>query len=117
MAVQRETEYLLRWDELDEATATNLYLYGTLETPEALYDRIYPAGYEGGAFGGPRVLVDAVSYMADGPGQFDTLRLRLIKTAARVVEMKSKIKIHLPTSAPDQAIWHLAIGRLPRLII
>ena len=48
--------------------------------------------------------------------QFDTLRLRLIKTAARVVEMKSKIKIHLPTSAPDQAIWHLAIGRLPRLI-
>jgi hypothetical protein len=48
--------------------------------------------------------------------QFDTLRLRLVKTAARVVEMKSKIKIHLPTSAPDQAIWHLAIGRLPRLI-
>jgi hypothetical protein len=48
--------------------------------------------------------------------QFDTLRLRLIKTAARVVEMKSKIKIHLPTSAPDQPIWHLALGRLPRLI-
>jgi hypothetical protein len=49
--------------------------------------------------------------------QFDTLRLRLIKTAARVVEMKSKIKIHLPTSAPDQAVWHLALGCLPRLII
>ena len=48
--------------------------------------------------------------------QFDTLRLRLIKTAARIVEMKTRIKIHLPTSAPDQAIWHLALGRLPRLI-
>jgi Transposase DDE domain group 1 len=48
--------------------------------------------------------------------QFDTLRLRLIKIAARIVEMKTRIKIHLPTSAPDQAIWHLALGRLPRLI-
>ena len=72
MSVQRETEYVLRWDELDEKTATNLYLYGTLETPAALYDRIYPADYEGGAFGGPRVLVDAVSYMADGPGRYAT---------------------------------------------
>lgn len=48
--------------------------------------------------------------------QFDTLKLRLIKTAARIVEMKTRIKIHLPTSAPDQAVWHLALGRLPRLI-
>ena len=48
--------------------------------------------------------------------QFDTLRLRLIKTAARIVELKSKIKVHLPSSAPDQAVWHLALGRLPRLI-
>ena len=48
--------------------------------------------------------------------QFDTLRLRLIKTAARIVETKTKIKIHLPTSAPDQAIWHLVLGRLPRLV-
>ncbi|MBL8668795.1 MAG: IS1380 family transposase [Rhodospirillales bacterium] len=47
--------------------------------------------------------------------QFDTLRLRLIKIAARIVEMKTKIKVHLPSSAPDQAIWHLALGRLPRL--
>lgn len=49
--------------------------------------------------------------------QFDTLRLRLIKTAARIVEMKSRINIHLPTSAPDQAVWHLALDRLPRLIL
>lgn len=37
--------------------------------------------------------------------QFDPLRLRLVKVAARIVEMKTKIKIHLPTSTPDQAIW------------
>ena len=30
--------------------------------------------------------------------QFDTLRLRLIKIAARVVEMKTIIRVHLPTS-------------------
>ena len=48
--------------------------------------------------------------------QFDTLRLRLIKTAARVVEMKTKIKVHLPSSAPDQSVWHLVLGRLPRLV-
>jgi hypothetical protein len=48
--------------------------------------------------------------------QFDTLRLRLIKIAARIVEMKTKIKLHLPTSAPNQAVVRLALGRLPRLI-
>ena len=49
--------------------------------------------------------------------QFDTLGLRLIKIAARIVEMKTKIKVHLPTRTPDRAVWHLALGRLPRLII
>jgi hypothetical protein len=48
--------------------------------------------------------------------QFDTLRLRLIKVAARIIETKTRIKIHLPTSAPDQAIWHLVLRRLPRLV-
>ena len=48
--------------------------------------------------------------------QFDTLRLRLVKIAARVVEMKTKIKIDLPTSAPDQSIFRLVLGRLPRLV-
>jgi hypothetical protein len=48
--------------------------------------------------------------------QFDTLRRRLIKVAARIVEMKTKIKVHLPTSAPDQSILHLVLGRLPRLV-
>src|SRR4249919_2758666 len=48
--------------------------------------------------------------------RFDTLRLRLIKVAARVVELKTKIKLHLPTSAPDQAVIHLLRGRPPRLV-
>jgi hypothetical protein len=47
--------------------------------------------------------------------QFDTLRLRLLKLAARVVEMKTMIRIHLPTSCPVQDILHLVLGRIPRL--
>jgi hypothetical protein len=47
--------------------------------------------------------------------QFDTLRLRLVKLAARVVELKTQLKIHLPSSAPDQAIFAMLLGRLPRL--
>jgi hypothetical protein len=42
--------------------------------------------------------------------QFDTLRLRLIKIAARVVELKTQLKIHQPSSAPDQAIFALREG-------
>ena len=48
--------------------------------------------------------------------QFDTLRLRLIKIAARVVEMKTMIRVHLPTSCPGQDILHYALGRIPRLV-
>jgi hypothetical protein len=48
--------------------------------------------------------------------QFDTLRLRLIKLATRVVEMKTMIKIHLPTSCPSQHILRLALTRIPRLV-
>ena len=49
--------------------------------------------------------------------QFDTLRLRLVKIAVRVVELKKKIKIHLPSSTPDQAIFGIILSRLPRLVI
>jgi hypothetical protein len=49
--------------------------------------------------------------------QFDTLRLRLVKLAARVADLKRQIKLHLPTSAPDQAIFALVLARLPRLAI
>jgi len=48
--------------------------------------------------------------------QFDTLRLRLVKLAARVVELKTQIKIHLPSSAPEQAIFGMLLDRLPRLV-
>ena len=48
--------------------------------------------------------------------QFDTLRLRLIKVAARVVELNTQLKIHLPSSTPDQAIFAVLLDRLPRLV-
>ena len=48
--------------------------------------------------------------------QFDTLRLRLIKIAARIVELKTQLKIHLPSSDPDQAIFAMLLSRLPRLV-
>jgi hypothetical protein len=40
--------------------------------------------------------------------QFDTLRLRLIKLAARVIELKTQVKIHLPSSAPSGDLRHAA---------
>jgi hypothetical protein len=41
--------------------------------------------------------------------QFDTLRCRLLKLAARVVETATRIKVRLPSACPDQAIVrHLA---------
>ena len=48
--------------------------------------------------------------------QFDTLRLRLIKIAARVVEMKTQIRLHMPTACPDQRILRIVLGRIPRLM-
>ncbi len=47
--------------------------------------------------------------------QFDTLRLRLIKIAARVVDMRIQIRIHLPTASPAQAILRHVLGRIPHL--
>ena len=48
--------------------------------------------------------------------RFDTLRLRLVKLAARAVELKTQIKIHLPSSAPEQTIFAMLLDRLPRLV-
>ena len=47
--------------------------------------------------------------------QFDTLRLRLIKIAARLIEMKTQIRLHLPTSCPGQNILRLVLERFPKL--
>lgn len=48
--------------------------------------------------------------------QFDTLRPRLIKIAARVIEMNTRIKVCRPTTAPSQNILRLVLARLPRLV-
>jgi hypothetical protein len=48
--------------------------------------------------------------------QFDTLRLRFVKIAARAVEMKTMIRVHLPTSCPGQQMLRYALGRIPRLV-
>ena len=48
--------------------------------------------------------------------QFDTLRLRLVKIAARVVEMKTMIRVHLPTSCPGQEVLRFALAQIPRLV-
>ena len=47
--------------------------------------------------------------------QFDTLRLRLIKIAARIVEMKTRITVHLPSACPAAPVMRLLLERLPRM--
>ena len=48
--------------------------------------------------------------------QFDTLRLRLIKLAARVEVMKRKVRLYLPLSTPNQPVFACALARLPRML-
>ena len=60
--------------------------------------------------------LDARSARCGAVAQFDTLRLRLVKIAARVVEMKTMIRVHLPTSCPAQDIIRFALRRIPRLV-
>jgi hypothetical protein len=43
--------------------------------------------------------------------EFNTLRLRLIKVAARVVEATARIRVWLPTACPDGAAFKLLAGR------
>jgi len=50
-----------------------------------------------------------------GDAQIDTLRLRLIKIAVRVVELKTRITIHLPTACPAGPLVRLLLERLPRM--
>ncbi len=49
--------------------------------------------------------------------QFDTLRLRLIKIAARVEVLTRQVRLHLPKGTPNQAIFALVLSRLPRLVV
>jgi hypothetical protein len=43
--------------------------------------------------------------------EFNTLRLRLIKVEARVVEATARIRVWLPTACPDGAAFKLLAGR------
>jgi hypothetical protein len=47
--------------------------------------------------------------------QFDTLPLRLVKLTTRVVALKTRVMLHLPSACPDKDILRLALERLPRL--
>lgn len=44
--------------------------------------------------------------------EFATLRLRLIKIAARVIEGAARIRVFLPTACPDRAVVRALAGRL-----
>jgi hypothetical protein len=43
--------------------------------------------------------------------EFQTLRLRLLKIAARVIEAQARIRVWLPTTCPDAALFKLLAGR------
>jgi hypothetical protein len=60
-----------------------------------------------------RALAPKTSFWRDA--QFDTLRLALIKVAARVTEIKTRIKVALPSSYPHQTSWALLAGRAVKL--
>ena len=47
--------------------------------------------------------------------QFDTLRLCLVKLATRVVALKTRVMLHLPSACPHKAILRLVLERLSRL--
>jgi hypothetical protein len=60
-----------------------------------------------------RALAPKRSFWRDA--QFDTLRLGLIKVAARVTEMVTRIKLALPSCYPYQASWTLLAARAVKL--
>ena len=52
------------------------------------------------------VLQEALVGTRWAKAQVGTLRLRLLKVGARIVETCRKVWLHLPTSFPEQALWH-----------
>ena len=60
-----------------------------------------------------RGLAPKASFWRDA--QFDTIRLALIKVAARVTEMKTRIKVALPSCYPHQTSWALLAQRAVKL--
>lgn len=70
---------ILQWDELDIHTVTNLFLYGTTETPTHYVDRLrLQAEYnalptiliEGVLTKVLTIQIDAATFMSEGPGRF-----------------------------------------------
>ena len=60
-----------------------------------------------------RGLAPKTSFWRDA--QLDTIRLALIKVAARVSELKTRIKVALPSGYPHQQSWALLAGRAVKL--
>jgi hypothetical protein len=60
-----------------------------------------------------RGLAPKTSFWRDA--QFDTIRLNLIKVAARVTEMVTRIKVALPTAYPYQAGFAMLAGHIAKL--
>ena len=60
-----------------------------------------------------RGLAPRTSFWRDA--QFDTIRLNLIKVAARVTELVTRVKIALPTAYPYQAGFTMLAGRIAKL--
>jgi hypothetical protein len=60
-----------------------------------------------------RGLAPKLSFWRDA--QFDTLRLGLLKVAARVTEMRTRIKVALPSAFPYQMTWGWLAERAVRL--
>jgi hypothetical protein len=67
------------------------------------------------AFGlmhGVRATIPEVSPLARA--EFATIRLRLIKIGACVIEHIARIRVHLPTSCPERALFRtVALGLMP----
>jgi Transposase DDE domain group 1 len=60
-----------------------------------------------------RGLAPRTSFWRDA--QFDTIRIALIKVAARVTELKTRIKMALPSCYPHQTSWALLARRALKL--
>ena len=44
--------------------------------------------------------------------EFTTLRIRLLKVGARIIETASRIRVHLASACPDAKLFRLLAGRL-----
>lgn len=60
-----------------------------------------------------RGLAPRTSFWRDA--QFDTIRLCLIKVAARVTETVTRIKVALPSAFPYQAGFAMLAGQIAKL--